>query len=145
MRFMIIVEATKDSEAGTLPDEKLLAEMGKFNEDLAKAGVLLAGEGLQSSAKGARVVLPSMAAKRTVGRRSILRKRRPRSSPPVSWLWKVNLLQEAIDWSKSACPTRSHRIQMPIQPTFWAERFGMLVDRFGIPWMVNCDKPAGGS
>ena len=57
MRFMVIVKATKDSEAGKLPDEKLLADMGKFNEELAKAGVLLAGEGLQASSKGARVKL----------------------------------------------------------------------------------------
>ena len=55
MRFMVIVKANKDSEAGVLPDEKLLTEMGKYNEELAKAGVLLAGEGLQASSKGARV------------------------------------------------------------------------------------------
>jgi len=64
MRFMVMVKATKDSEAGILPDEKLLADMGKFNEELAKAGVMLAGEGLQPSSKGARVRFSG--AKRTV-------------------------------------------------------------------------------
>ncbi|MGH9806200.1 MAG: YciI family protein, partial [Terriglobia bacterium] len=64
MRFMVIVKATKDSEAGALPDEKLLAEMGKYNEELVKAGVMLAGEGLQPSSKGARVRFSG--AKRTV-------------------------------------------------------------------------------
>ncbi len=64
MRFMVIVKASKDSEAGVMPSQKLLEEMGKFNEDLAKAGVLLAGEGLQASAKGARVKFSG--AKRTV-------------------------------------------------------------------------------
>ena len=59
MRFMVIVKATKNSEAGLMPSEKLLAEMGKFNEELAKAGVLLSGEGLQASSKGARVLLCS--------------------------------------------------------------------------------------
>ena len=64
MRFMVIVKADKNSEAGVLPDKKLLAEMGKYNEELAKAGVLLAGEGLQPSSKGARVRFSG--AKRTV-------------------------------------------------------------------------------
>ena len=64
MRFMVMVKATKDSEAGILPDEKLLADMGKFNEELAKAGVMLAGEGLQPSSKGARIRFSGV--KRTV-------------------------------------------------------------------------------
>ena len=66
MRFMVIVKATKDSEAGVLPDQKILAEMGKFNEELVKAGVMLAGEGLQSSSKGARVSLTRNAREREI-------------------------------------------------------------------------------
>src|SRR5712672_1422907 len=97
MRFMVMVKATKDSEAGLLPDEKLLAEMGKFNEELVKAGVMLAGEGLQASSKGARVRFSGT--KRTV------------TDGPFSetkeliagfWLWQVKSKAEAIEWLKRA-------------------------------------------
>ena len=98
MRFMVIVKATKDSEAGVLPEQKLLADMGKYNEELVKAGVMLAGEGLQPSSKGARVRFSG--AKRTV------------IDGPFSetkeliagfWLWRVKSKQEAIEWIKR-CP-----------------------------------------
>lgn len=97
MRFMVIVKANKESEAGVLPDEKLLAEMGKYNEELVKAGVMLSGEGLQDSSKGARVRFDG--AKRTV------------IDGPFSetkelvagfWLWQVKSKQEAIEWLKRA-------------------------------------------
>jgi hypothetical protein len=97
MRFMVIVKANKESEAGVLPDEKQLAEMGKYNEELVKAGVMLAGEGLHASSKGARVRFDG--AKRTV------------IDGPFSetkeliagfWLWQVKSKQEAIEWLKRA-------------------------------------------
>ncbi|HEY1127527.1 MAG TPA: YciI family protein, partial [Actinomycetota bacterium] len=97
MRFMVIVKANKDSEAGVLPDEKILTEMGKFNEELVKAGVMLAAEGLHASSKGARVRFEG--AKRTV------------IDGPFSetkeliagfWLWQVKSKQEAIEWLKRA-------------------------------------------
>src|SRR5688572_27738110 len=97
MRFMVLVKATKDSEAGVLPDKKMLAEMGKFNEELVKAGVMLAGEGLQASSKGARVRCNG--SKRTV------------VDGPVAeteelvagyWLWQVRSREEALEWLKRA-------------------------------------------
>src|SRR5438132_1120117 len=98
MRFMVIVKASKDSEAGIMPSEKLLADMGKYNEELVKAGIMQAGEGLQASSKGARV--------KFVGDKRIV------TDGPFAetkelvagfWIWKVNSKQEAIDWAKR-CP-----------------------------------------
>ena len=98
MRFMVIVKATKESEAGVLPTQQLLADMGKYNEELVKAGVMLAGEGLQPSSKGARVRFSG--SKRTV------------IDGPFSetkeliagfWLWQTKSLAEAIEWAKR-CP-----------------------------------------
>src|SRR5438067_3115800 len=101
MRFMVIVKATKESEAGILPDEKLLTEMGKFNEDLVKAGVMLAGEGLQSSAKGARV-------KFSGAKRTVIDGPFPETKELVAgfWLWQVKSKEEAIEWAKR-CPNPS--------------------------------------
>ena len=98
MRFMVMVKATKDSEAGVLPDEKLLADMGKFNEELAKAGVLLAGEGLQPSSKGARVRFSG--AKRTVIDGPFAE---TKELVAGFWLWQVKSKEEAIEWVKR-CP-----------------------------------------
>ena len=98
MRFMVIVKATKNSEVGVLPSEKLLAEMGKFNEELTKAGVMLAGEGLQASSKGARV--------RFAGeKRTVIDGPFAETKELVAgfWLWKCASLQEAIEWVKR-CP-----------------------------------------
>src|SRR5205807_1977000 len=96
MRFMVMVKATKESEAGVLPDEKLLTEMGKFNEELVKAGVMLAGEGLQASAKGARVKFSG--AKRTVTDGPF-----PETKELVAgfWLWQVKSKEEAIEFYRS--------------------------------------------
>jgi len=116
---MIIVKATKDSEAGIMPSEKLLAEMGKFNEELAKAGVLLAGDGLHPSSKGARVRFSG--SKRTV------------IDGPFSetkeliagfWLWEVKSKEEAIEWVKR-CPN-PHNVdsEIEIRQVFEAEDFG---------------------
>jgi len=98
MRFMVIVKATKNSEAGALPTKRLLAEMGAFNEELSKAGVMLAGEGLQPSSKGARV-------KFSGNKRTVVDGPFPETKELVAgfWLWQVKSKQEAIEWVKR-CP-----------------------------------------
>jgi hypothetical protein len=97
MRFMVIVKANKDSEAGVLPSEKMLADMGKFNEELVKAGVMLAGEGLQPSSKGARV-------KFAKGKRTVIDGPFAETKELVAgfWLWQVKSKGEAIEWLKRA-------------------------------------------
>src|SRR5437667_7191761 len=97
MRFMIIVKADKNSEAGVLPDRKLLTEMGKFNEELVKAGVMLAGEGLHPSSKGARVRFSG--AKRTVIDGPFTE---AKEIVAGFWLWQVKSREEAIEWVKRA-------------------------------------------
>jgi hypothetical protein len=98
MRFLVMVKATKDSEAGVMPSEKLLADMGKFNEELVKAGVMLAAEGLQQSSKGVRVRFSG--AKRTVVDGPFAE-----SKELVAgfWIWQVKSKEEAIEWVKR-CP-----------------------------------------
>src|SRR6185369_4818237 len=98
MRFMVIVKANKNSEAGVLPDEKLLTEMGKFNEELVKAGVMLAGEGLHASSKGARVKFSGT-------KRTVIDGPFTETKELVAgyWLWQVKSLAEAIEWVKR-CP-----------------------------------------
>ena len=98
MKFMILVKATKESEAGKLPSQELLAAMGKFNEELVKAGVMLAGEGLQPSSKGARVTFSG--AKRLVTDGPFTETKELIAG---FWMWEVASLQEAIDWVKR-CP-----------------------------------------
>jgi hypothetical protein len=120
MRFMVMVKADKNSEAGVLPDEKLLADMGKYNEELVKAGVLLAGEGLHPSSKGARVKFSG--AKRTV------------IDGPFSetkelvagfWLIQVKSKEEAIEWVKRAPnPFPGTESEIEIRQVFEAEDFG---------------------
>ena len=97
MRFMVIVKASKDSEAGVLPSTDLLAEMGKFNEELVKAGVMLAGEGLQPSSKGARV-------KFAKGKRTVIDGPFAETKELIAgfWLWQVKSKEEAIEWLKRA-------------------------------------------
>jgi len=97
MRFMVLVKADKDSEAGILPDEKILATMGKYNEELMKAGVLLAAEGLQPSSKGARVKFSGE--KRTVTDGPFAEAKELIAG---FWLWEVNSKEEAIEWLKRA-------------------------------------------
>jgi len=119
MRFMVMVKATKDSEAGVLPDEKLLAAMGKFNEELAKAGVMLAGEGLQPSSKGARVRFSGT-------KRTVIDGPFAETNELVAgfWMWKVNSKEEAIEWVKrcpNPMPTDS---EIEIRQVYEAEDFG---------------------
>src|ERR1700761_1907640 len=98
MRFMVMVRASKDSEAGVPPDEKLLADMGKYNEELVKAGIMLAGEGLQPSSKGARV-------KFSGSKRTVIDGPFAETKELIAgfWMWKCKSLAEAIDWAKK-CP-----------------------------------------
>ena len=98
MRVMVLIKADKNSEAGVLPDEKLLTEMGKFNEELVKAGLMLEGEGLQPSSKGARVRFSGT-------KRTVIDGPFAETKELIAgfWIWKVKSLQEAIDWVKR-CP-----------------------------------------
>src|ERR1700704_4790515 len=97
MRFMVIVKANKDSEAGVMPSKELLTEMGKFNEELVKAGVMLAGDGLHASSKGARV-------KFSDGRTTVIDGPFAETKELIAgyWIWQVKSKQEAIDWLKRA-------------------------------------------
>jgi hypothetical protein len=121
MRFMVIVKATPSSEAGVLPGEKLIAEMGKYNEELAKAGLLLAGEGLQASSKGARVVFSG-------SERTVVHGPFPETLELVAgfWLWKCDSLQQAIEWVKRCPdPMPGEKSQIEIRQVFEAEDFNM--------------------
>ncbi len=97
MRFMVIVKASKESEAGVMPTEQMLTEMGKYNEELAKAGVLLAAEGLHASSKGARV-------KFSGGKKTVIDGPFAETKELIAgfWLWQCNSLEEAIEWLKRA-------------------------------------------
>jgi len=117
MRFMVIVKANKDSEAGVLPDEKILTEMGKFNEELAKAGVLLAGEGLHASSKGARVKFSG--AKRTVTDGPFTE---AKELVAGFWMWQVKSKDEAIAWLKRA--PFEDGFEVEIRQVFEADDFG---------------------
>ena len=119
MRFMVIVKATKESEAGELPSTEMLEAMGRYNEELVKAGIMLAGEGLQPSSKGARVRFSGP--KRTV------------VDGPFSetkeliagfWLWEVKSLDEAIEWVKRCPNPMPGESEIEIRQVFEAEDFG---------------------
>ena len=119
MRFMVIVKATKDSEAGVLPDEKLLAAMGKYNEELVAAGVMLAGEGLQPSSKGARVRFSG-------ANRTVIDGPFTETKELIAgfWLWRVNSKQEAIEWVKRCPNPMPGDSEIEIRQIFEAEDFG---------------------
>ena len=117
MRFIVLVKASKDSEAGVMPTQELLAEMGKFNEELAKAGVMLAGEGLQPSSKGVRVKFSGN--KRTVTDGPFAE---TKELVAGYWLWQVRSKEEAIEWLKRA-PFRDGEV-VEIRQVFEAEDFG---------------------
>src|SRR6266403_1939151 len=120
MRFMVIVKANKESEAGVLPDEKLLADMGKFNEELVKAGVLLAAEGLQPSSKGARVRFSG-------NKRTVIDGPFSETKELVAgfWLFQVKSLDEAIEWIKrSPNPFPTGDSEIEIRQVFEADDFG---------------------
>ena len=119
MRFMIMVKATKDSEAGVLPTEELLTAMGKYNEELAKAGILLAGEGLRPSSMGARVRFSG--SKRTVVDGPFAE---TKELVAGFWLWKVKSKEEAIEWVKRCPNPMPGDSEIEIRQVFEAEDFG---------------------
>jgi hypothetical protein len=119
MRFMIMVKANKDTEAGVLPSQQLLTEMGKFNEELVKAGVLLAGEGLQPSSKGARVKFSG--AKRTVIDGPFAEAKELIAG---FWLIDVKSKEEAIEWVKRVPNPTGEESEIEIRQVFEAEDFG---------------------
>jgi hypothetical protein len=121
MRFMVMVKATKESEAGVMPEEKLLADMGKFNEELVKAGIMLAGEGLQPSSKGARVRFSG-------DKRTVIDGPFAETKELVAgfWIWQVKSKEEAIEWVKR-CPNPfpgTQKSEIEIRQIFEAEDFG---------------------
>jgi len=119
MRCMVIVKASKDSEAGVLPSKKLLADMGKFNEELVKAGVLLAGEGLQSSAKGKRVRFSG-------DKRTVIDGPFTETKELIAgfWLWQVRSMEEALEWVKRCPNPHDGESEIEIRQVFEAEDFG---------------------
>lgn len=119
MRFMIMVKASKDSEAGIMPSEKLLADMGTFNEELANAGVLLAGEGLHPTSRGARV-------KFSGNTRTVVDGPFTETKELIAgfWLWKVNSKEEAIEWVKRCPNPHNGESEIEIRQVFEAEDFG---------------------
>jgi hypothetical protein len=119
MRVMVIVKASKESEAGVLPSRELLTEMGRFNEQLVKAGVMLAGEGLGPSSKGARVKFS--AEERTVTDGPFAETKELIAG---FWLWQVKSMQEAIEWVKRCPNPTGAEGEIEIRPLFEAEDFG---------------------
>ena len=119
MRFMIIIKANKDSEAGVMPDEKMLTEMGKFNEELVKAGVMLAGEGLHPSSKGARV-------KFSGDKRTVIDGPFAETKELIAgfWIWQVKSKEEAIEWVKRCPNPTGVESEIEIRQIFEAEDFG---------------------
>jgi hypothetical protein len=119
MRVMVMVKATKSSEGGKLPSEKLLTEMGKFNEELVKAGVMLAGEGLHPSSKGKRV-------KFSGGKRAVVDGPFAETKELLAgfWLWQVKSMDEAVEWAKRCPdPMPGEEAVLEIRPLFEAEDF----------------------
>jgi hypothetical protein len=120
MRCMVIVKATKDSEAGMLPSTELLTKMGKFNEELAKAGVLLAGEGLKPSSKGKRITFTAEKPTVTDGPFA-----ETKELVGGYWLWQVRSIEEAVEWLKRSPFSPGDVLE--IRPVFEAEDFGPLL------------------
>lgn len=119
MRVMVMVKATADSEQGVMPSEQLLTEMGRFNDDLVKAGVMLAGEGLHPSSRGKRVLFSG--------------KQRTVTDGPFTetkelvagfWLWQVRSIDEAVEWVKRCPNPMLTESEIEIRPVFEAEDFG---------------------
>ncbi|HTN88934.1 MAG TPA: YciI family protein [Sorangium sp.] len=119
MRFMILIKATKDSEAGVMPSEQLLTEMGKFNEELVKAGVLVAGEGLHPSAKGARVRFSG-------DKRTVIDGPFAETKELIAgfWIWDVKSKEEAIEWVKRCPNPMLEESEIEIRQVFTADDFG---------------------
>jgi hypothetical protein len=119
MRVMVIVKATKDSEAGLMPSTEMFEAMGKFNEELVKAGLMLAGDGLKPSAKGVRIRFDGD--KRTVSNGPFAE---PEQLVAGFWIWKVNSLEEAIAWAKKCPNPMPGPSDLEIRPFYEVEDFG---------------------
>ncbi|MES2025730.1 MAG: YciI family protein [Pseudomonadota bacterium] len=121
MRFMIIIKADKNSENGAMPDEKLLSEMGKFNEELVNAGIMLSGDGLHPSSKGARV-------KFSGDKRTVVNGPFPETKELVAgfWIWKVKSKEEAIEWVKRCPNPTGEESEIEIRQIFEMEDFGAV-------------------
>ena len=119
MRFMVMVKATKESEAGVLPSQELLSQMTKFNEDLVKAGIMLAGEGLQASSKGARVKFSGTNRVVTDGPFT-----ETKELVAGFWIWQCKSLQEAIEWVKKCPNPMPTESEIEIRQIFEAPDFG---------------------
>ena len=119
MRVMVIIKADEDTEAGVMPSEQLLAEMGKFNEELVKAGVMLTGEGLHPSSKGKRVKLAG-------SKRTVIDGPFTEAKELVAgfWLWQVRSMEEAVQWVKRMPNPTDSEGEVEIRPVFEAEDFG---------------------
>jgi hypothetical protein len=119
MRCMVMVKANQDSEAGVMPSERLLTEMGRFNEELVKAGIMLAGEGLQPSSKGARVKFSGSS-------RSVVDGPFAETKELIAgfWLWQVKSMEEAIEWVKRCPNPFDGESEIEIRQVFEAEDFG---------------------
>lgn len=119
MRVMVIVKATKESEAGIMPQQKLMADMGKFNEELVKAGVLLAADGLQSSSKGKRVRFSG-------DKRIVLDGPFTETKELIAgyWLWQVRSMEEAVEWVKRCPNPHEAESEIEIRQVFEFEDFG---------------------
>lgn len=119
MRFMVLIKANKDTEAGVMPSEKLLADMGKYNEELVNAGVMLAGEGLQPSSKGVRI-------KFSGDKRAVIDGPFPETKELIAgfWIWKVKSKEEAIEWIKRCPNPTGAEGEVEIRQIFEVEDFG---------------------
>ncbi|WP_437294242.1 YciI family protein [Sorangium sp. So ce426] len=119
MRFMILIKATKDSEAGVMPSEQLFTEMGKFNEELVKAGVMVAGEGLHPSTKGARIRFSG-------DKRTVVDGPFAETKELIAgfWIWDVKSKEEAIEWVKRCPNPMNEESEIEIRQVFTADDFG---------------------
>lgn len=119
MRVMVLIKANQDTEAGALPSERLLTEMGAYNEELVKAGVMLAGEGLHPSSKGKRV-------KFSKGKKTVIDGPFTETKELIAgfWLWRVNSMEEAVEWAKRIPNPDGTESEVEIRPVFEAEDFG---------------------
>jgi hypothetical protein len=119
MKVMVIVKANKDTEAGVMPSEQLLREMGNYNEELVKAGIMLAGEGLQPTSKGARIKFSGAS-------RTVIDGPFAETKELIAgyWMWRVKSLQEAIDWAKRCPNPTGEESVLEIRPVFETEDFG---------------------
>lgn len=119
MRVLVLIKASRDSEAGVMPSRELLTEMGKFNEELVKAGILLAGEGLHPSSRGKRVRFSGT-------KRSVIDGPFTESKELIAgfWLWQVRSMEEAVEWLKRCPNPHSEETEVEIRPVFEAADFG---------------------